>query len=166
VLLLSYVGLGLGWAGLWWYLTLLQGVVGLVVAGVALAKRPAAALLVPPVSFGLLFLFLLLDRVVAARVCSPEVTAAAEELGPIPGFTQRPEYRPELGKGCVARFNSPRPAAEVIERYRSAGVRHGWTLVTSQPSGRAVLRRGDLTLEVWENTWDDRGLFMMSIRRT
>jgi hypothetical protein len=164
-LLLAYFGMGLGWAGVWWYLTLLQAAVGVVVAGVALGK-PAAALLVPPVSFGLTLVFVGLDRAVAAWVCSPGVTSAADELGPVPGFTQRPEYQPEIGKGCAARFNSPRPPAEVIERYRSAGVGHGWTLAAPQPANRAVLRRGDLTLEVWENRWDDRGMYLMSIRRT
>jgi hypothetical protein len=100
-LLYYFVGMGLGWTGLWWYLTLLQGGIRVVVAGVALGRKPAAALLVPPISLGLMFLFVLLDGFVAARVCSPRITAAADELGAIPGFTQRPEFLPEVGKGCV-----------------------------------------------------------------
>lgn len=164
-LLLFFFAMGLGWTGLWWYLTLVQGAVGVLVAVVALMRKPAAALLVPLVSVGLMFLFVMIDRLVATEVCSAEVTAAADELGPIPGFTEQPEYRPELGEGCVARFNSPRPPAEVIERYRAAGVRNGWTLAQPQPTGHALMHRGGLTIDVRANTRDDRGLYVMSIRR-
>lgn len=165
-LLVFFFAMGLGWTGLWWYLTLLQGAVGVILAGVALAKKPVVALLIPPISVGLMLLLVMLDRLVAARVCSPEIITSADALGPIPGFTQRPEYVPELGKGCVARFNSPRPPAEVIERYRSAGVRNGWTLAAPQPQDHAVLRKGTLILDVWANTRDDRGMYVMSIRTT
>ena len=105
-----------------------------------------------------------LDGLVAARVCSTDVVRAANELGALPGFTERPEFQPELGKGCAARFNSPRPRAEVIERYRSAGVRNGWTLATPQPSDHAVMHKGTLTLDVWANTRDDQGMYIMSVR--
>lgn len=165
-LLLYVFAMGLGWTGLWWYLTVLQAAAGVALAAVALTKRPAAALLVPPVSLGLLLLFVQLDRVHTAHVCSPAVLAAADELGPIPGFTQRPEFLPELGRGCVARFNSPRPPAEVIQRYRSAGVRNGWTLAEPQRDGHAVMSRGTLVLHVRVNTWSDRGMYVMSIRAT
>jgi hypothetical protein len=165
MLLMGFSALGLGWTGLWWYLTLVQGAVGVLLAIVALVKKPAAALLVPLISLALMLLFVGLDRLVAARVCSPNVIRAANELGSIPGFTERPEFRPELGKGCAARFNSPRPRAEVIERYRSAGVRNGWTLATPQPQDHAVMHKGKLTLDVWANTRDDRGMYIMSVRR-
>jgi len=135
-----------------------------VLASVALVKKPAAALLVPLISLSLMLLFVKLGGLVAARVCSPVVIGAANDLGSIPGFTERPEFRPELGKGCAARFNSPRPRAEVIERYRSAGVRNGWTLATPQPQDHAVMHKGKLTLDIWANTRDDRGMYIMSVR--
>jgi hypothetical protein len=127
-------------------------------------KKPVAALPVPLISLCLLLLFVKLDGLIADQVCSPDVIRAANDLGSIPGFTQRPEFRPELGKGCAARFNSPRPRAEVIERYRSAGARNGWTLAAPQPQDHAVMHKGRLTLDVWANTGDDQGMYVMSIR--
>jgi len=165
LLLMGFFFMGLGWSGLWWYLTLIQGAVGVVLASVSLVKKPVAAFLVPPISLCLMLLFVRLDGLVATRVCSTEVLSAANELGAIPGFTERPEFQPELGKGCAARFNSPRPRGEVIEWYRSAGIRNGWILATPQPVDHAVMHKGTLTLDVWANTRDDRGMYIMSVRR-
>ena len=72
---------------------------------------------------------------------------------------------PELGKGCVARFNSPGPSAAVIEDYRAAGVRSGWTPATAQPAGHAIMHKSALTIDVWVNTGDDRGMYVMRVYR-
>lgn len=163
MLLFGFFLMGIGWAGFWWYASITEAAAGLLVTIVAHAKKPLAALPVPFVSLGLTLLFFNLDGFIATKVCSPTIIEAANGLGPIPGFTERPEFMTELGKGCVARFNSPRPSAEVIERYRAAGLRNGWTLATSQPEGHAVLHKGTLTIDVWVNTRDDRGMYVMRV---
>ncbi len=161
VLVLIYFGMGLGWFGLLYLVNLVQGVVFLALAVLTAVKRPALALAMPVISFGLMLACYNGDQLLTGVICSPARLSAATELGPIPGHSESPEFEHEWGR-CVARFNSGLSEAKVMEQYRFRAQQAGWEVQTPPSDREAVMSNATTTVKVVVN-WNDRGMFVMTV---
>jgi hypothetical protein len=160
VLVLIYVGMGLGWFGLLYVVNLVQGVVFLALAVLTAVKRPALALAMPVISFGLMLACYNGDQLLTGAICPPDRLSAATELGPVPGHSESPEFEHEWGR-CVARFNSGLPQASVMEQYRFRAQQAGWEVQMPPSDREVVMSNATTTVKVVVN-WNDRGMFVMT----
>ncbi len=158
-----YFVMGMGWAGLWWIANLVQGWGLLAVAVWAAIRRPLLALAVPVVSLVLMVVMLGADKVVSQHVCSPEAKAAVAELGWLPKQDEEFYFMPELGEGCVARFNSGLPSTQVVDHYRAGGRAAGWVETGSQSSSHAEVSNTAWTVQVRVNQDDEFGLYVLQV---
>ena len=157
-----YFVMGLGWAGLWWIANMVQGWGLLAVAVWGAIRRPLLALAVPVVSLVLMVLMLGADKVVSRHVCSPEAKAAVAQLGWLPNQDEDYDFLPELGNGCVARFNSGLPPTQVIDHYRTRGAAAGWEVTGSQSSSHAEVSNTAWTVQVRVNH-NDFGMYVLRV---
>ena len=101
----------------------------------------------------------------STTVCSPAVTAAAAELGPIPGYNdprERPEFVATL-RGCSARFNSPLAEADLMNHYRDTAQAAGWQLHGEQSTKKATMSNATVTAEVVVPLLKDYGMYVMDV---
>lgn len=127
LVLVMTVLMGLQWGG-WTYLVALAQAVVLTIVAVALAVRWRwVAILVPLVSGALSAgLFAVGYTTETAAACSQEELAAVETLEHLPGTAVT--FQGEVVNGCIARFSTDVPPAEVIAHYREQFTQDQWVI--------------------------------------
>lgn len=150
LLILQLWVMGLGWGGVLYAASVLQGLVLLVVAVLLAVRRRLLVVLVPVVSVVLSLVLQGADALLTARACSPGAKAAVAELG-LPSLVDDDDpssYELAFPSGCSMLFAPGRPDAVVLEDLREAARRTGWAFTGEQRSDRVEISDGRWTIEL------------------